>query len=60
MDGRKKLILELGTGVIIGTAAGLLLPPKPGGETRHFVADRPSATARPSKKGTSSVKGTGR
>ena len=46
MDRRKKLILELGTGVIIGTAAGLLLPPKPGVETGHFVANKPKVVAK--------------
>ena len=60
MDRRKKLILELGTGVIIGTAAGLLLASKPGKETRHFVADRPPGIPHRRKEGTSSVKGTGR
>ena len=43
MERRNKLILELGTGVIIGTAAGLLLPSKPAKDTRHFVVDQPNA-----------------
>ena len=60
MDRRHGLILNLGTGVIIGTAAGLLLPPKTGKETRHVVVERPGAIPAPGKKGTSSVKGAGR
>ena len=35
-DCRYGRILDLGSRVIIGTAAGLLLPPKPGKQTRHF------------------------
>jgi gas vesicle protein len=55
VDRRKRFFLELGPGVIIGTAAGLLLPPKPGMETQPFVADRPNAIPRQGKKGSSSV-----
>ena len=40
MDRHHKVLLGLGTGVIIGTAAGLLLAPKTGKETRKIVADR--------------------
>jgi gas vesicle protein len=40
MDRHHKLIYGLGTGVIIGTAAGLLLAPKTGKETRIMVATR--------------------
>ncbi|PKB81115.1 MAG: hypothetical protein BZY88_07055 [SAR202 cluster bacterium Io17-Chloro-G9] len=40
MDSRQKILFGLGTGVIIGAAAGLLLAPKTGKETRKIVADR--------------------
>ena len=40
MDRRHKLLYGLGTGIIIGTAAGLLLAPKTGKETRKIVAER--------------------
>ena len=40
MDRHHKLLLGLGTGVIIGSAAGLLLAPKTGKETRSMVAAR--------------------
>ena len=40
MDRHRKLLYGLGTGVIIGTAAGLLLAPKKGKETRSIVAAR--------------------
>ena len=55
MERRNKLILELGTGVIIGTAAGLLLPSKPAKDTRHFVVDQPNAMPRTGEKGKPSV-----
>ena len=40
MDRNHKLLYGLGTGIIIGTAAGLLLAPKTGKETRKIVAER--------------------
>ena len=40
MDRRYKLLYGLGTGIIIGTAVGLLLAPKTGKETRKIVAER--------------------
>jgi len=40
MTANHKIIAGLGTGVIIGTAAGLLLAPKTGRETRNLVATR--------------------
>ena len=40
MDRHNKLLCGLGTGVIIGTAAGLLLAPKTGKEARSMVASR--------------------
>ena len=47
MDRRHGIMLELGTGVIIGTAAGLLLPTKAGKDPRHFVPDRPTPVQPP-------------
>jgi gas vesicle protein len=46
MDRHHKLLYGLGTGVIIGTAAGLLLAPKTGKETRKIVADRAGSIRR--------------
>ena len=40
MERLNKFLYGLGTGVIIGTAAGLLLAPKTGKETRQIFADR--------------------
>ena len=40
MTANQKIIAGLGTGVIVGTAAGLLLAPKTGKETRNMVATR--------------------
>ena len=40
MDRHNKILYGFGTGVIIGAAAGLLLAPKTGKETRKIVADR--------------------
>ena len=40
MDRHHKILYGFGTGVIIGAAAGLLLAPKTGKETRKIVADR--------------------
>ena len=40
MDRHHNILYGLGTGVIIGAAAGLLLAPKTGKETRKIVADR--------------------
>ena len=40
MTRQEKFIYGLGTGVIIGTAAGMLLAPKTGRETRNLVAAR--------------------
>ena len=40
MDRHNKILYGLGTGVIIGAAAGLLLAPKTGKETRKLVAER--------------------
>ena len=40
MDRNHILLYGIGTGVIIGAAAGLLLAPKTGEETRKIVADR--------------------
>ena len=40
MTHTQKVIAGFGTGVIIGTAAGLLLAPKTGKETRNIVAGR--------------------
>ena len=40
MERNHKLLYGLGTGVIIGAAAGLLLAPKTGKETRKIVGDR--------------------
>ena len=40
MDRQNKLLYGLGTGVIVGTAIGLLLAPKTGKETRKIVAER--------------------
>ena len=40
MERLNKFLYGLGTGVIIGTAAGLLLAPKTGEETRQIFADR--------------------
>ena len=40
MTANQKIIAGLGTGVIIGTAAGLLLAPKTGKEARNMVAAR--------------------
>ena len=40
MDRNHKVLYGLGTGVIIGAAAGLLLAPKTGKETRKIVGDR--------------------
>ena len=40
MDRHHKVLYGFGTGVIIGAAAGLLLAPKTGQETRKIVADR--------------------
>ena len=46
MERTQKLLIGLGTGVIIGTAAGLLLAPKTGKETRKIVADRAGSIRR--------------
>ena len=46
MDRHQKVLLGLGTGVIIGAAAGLLLAPKTGKETRTIVADRAGSIRR--------------
>ena len=46
MDRNSKLIYGLGTGVIIGTAAGLLLAPKTGKETRKIVAGQAGTISR--------------
>ena len=40
MARHEKFVYGLGTGVIIGAAAGLLLAPKTGKETRQMVAGR--------------------
>ena len=40
MDRHNKILYGFGTGVIIGAAAGLLMAPKTGKETRKIVADR--------------------
>ena len=40
MERLNKFLYGLGPGVIIGTAAGLLLAPKTGKETRQIFADR--------------------
>ena len=40
MTVNQRIIAGLGTGVIIGAAAGLLLAPKTGTETRNMVANR--------------------
>ena len=40
MDRQNKLLYGLGTGVIVGTAIGLLLAPKSGKETGKIVAER--------------------
>ena len=44
MERLNKFLYGLGTGVIIGTAAGLLLAPKTGKETRQIFADRSKPT----------------
>ena len=46
MERTQKLLIGLGTGVIIGTAAGLLLALKTGKETRKIVADRAGSIRR--------------
>ena len=46
MDRNHRLLYGLGTGVIVGTAVGLLLAPKTGKETRKIVADRAESMRR--------------
>ena len=46
MDRHHKLLFGLGTGVIIGSAAGLLLAPKTGKETRKIVAGQAGSIRR--------------
>ncbi len=59
MDRRYGIIFELGTGVIIGTAAGLFLPIKSEKDPRHFIPDRPTPVQPPEETGQSSVKAAG-
>jgi len=40
MDSPRKLLYGIGTGAIIGVAAGMLLAPKTGKEARKIVVDR--------------------
>ena len=47
MERLNKFLYGLGTGVIIGTASGLLLAPKTGKETRQIFADRKTLRPRP-------------
>ena len=42
----KNLILGAGIGSVVGVAAGILLAPQSGRETRHIIADRTGQTAK--------------
>jgi gas vesicle protein len=49
-DGNKKLIIGAAIGAVAGAAAGILLAPKSGKETRKMIGDKAKEIARKGKK----------
>jgi gas vesicle protein len=43
-DRAKNIAIGAGIGIAVGSAAGILLAPRPGRETRQIIADRASET----------------